>query len=125
MGPVSILVNNAGVSAPATLDSYDATLLDRMRAVNVNGVTHTVRAVMVGMKARGYGRIDAGKKISARKRHLVVDTIGLLIAAIVHRADIQDLVHRCYSQPCAVHTLGCVNCSPTRLCRRETTPCTR
>jgi 3-oxoacyl-[acyl-carrier protein] reductase len=57
LGPVSILVNNAGVSAPATLDSYDATLLDRMRAVNVDGVIHTVRAVMVGMKARGYGRI--------------------------------------------------------------------
>jgi NADP-dependent 3-hydroxy acid dehydrogenase YdfG len=28
-----------------------------MRAVNVNGVIHTVRAVMAGMKARGYGRI--------------------------------------------------------------------
>jgi transposase len=36
---------------------------------------------------RGY---DAGKKISGRKRHLLVDTIGLVIAAIVHRADIQD-----------------------------------
>src|SRR5690349_14039056 len=57
LGPVTILVNNAGVSTPATLDSYDATLLDRMRAVNVNGVIHTVRAVMAGMKARGYGRI--------------------------------------------------------------------
>ena len=36
---------------------------------------------------RGY---DAGKKINGRKRHLLVDKIGLLIAAIVHRADIQD-----------------------------------
>jgi transposase len=36
---------------------------------------------------RGY---DAGKKINGRKRHLLVDTIGLVIAAIVHRADIQD-----------------------------------
>jgi transposase len=33
---------------------------------------------------------DAGKKINGRKRHLLVDTKGLLIAAIVHRADIQD-----------------------------------
>jgi len=57
LGPVSILVNNAGVSAPATLDSYDATLLDRMRAVNVNGVIHTVRAAMTGMKDCSYGRI--------------------------------------------------------------------
>jgi transposase len=36
---------------------------------------------------RGY---DAAKKINGRKRHLLVDTMGLLIAAIVHRADIQD-----------------------------------
>jgi 3-oxoacyl-[acyl-carrier protein] reductase len=57
LGPVSILVNNAGVSNPATLDSYDSAALERMRAVNVNGVIHTVRAVMAGMKARGYGRI--------------------------------------------------------------------
>jgi len=36
---------------------------------------------------RGY---DAGKKLGGRKRHLSVDKIGLVIAAIVHRADIQD-----------------------------------
>jgi len=57
LGPVSILVNNAGVSAPATLDSYEVAALERMRAVNVNGVIHTVRAAMAGMKERGYGRI--------------------------------------------------------------------
>ncbi len=57
LGAVSILVNNAGVSAPATLETYDASALERMRAVNVNGVIHTVRAAMTGMKARTYGRI--------------------------------------------------------------------
>ncbi|MFQ5572526.1 MAG: IS5 family transposase [Rhodothermales bacterium] len=36
---------------------------------------------------RGY---DAGKKIKGRKRHVVTDTGGLLVAAIVHGADIQD-----------------------------------
>lgn len=57
LGAITILVNNAGVSAPATLETFDAAALDRMRQVNVNGVIHTVRAVMEGMKARGYGRI--------------------------------------------------------------------
>src|SRR5262249_28117871 len=57
LGPGSILVNNAGGSAPAPLETYDASQLERMRAVNVNGVIHTVRAVMAGMKARNYGRI--------------------------------------------------------------------
>lgn len=36
---------------------------------------------------RGY---DAGKKIKGRKRHLLTDTIGLPVAAVVHPADIQD-----------------------------------
>ena len=36
---------------------------------------------------RGY---DAGKKIKGRKRHIVTDTIGLLVGAIVHPADVQD-----------------------------------
>jgi transposase len=36
---------------------------------------------------RGY---DAGKKIKGRKRHLLTDTTGLLVAAIVHPADVQD-----------------------------------
>jgi putative transposase len=35
---------------------------------------------------------DAGKKVSGRKRHIVVDTLGLLIAVVVHAANIQDYV---------------------------------
>ena len=41
-------------------------------------------------EAGGPHGYDAGKKINGRKRHLLVDTMGLLLAAIVHRADIQD-----------------------------------
>ena len=33
---------------------------------------------------------DAGKKIMGRKRHIVVDTLGLLVGVVVHAADIQD-----------------------------------
>src|SRR3954452_24172675 len=33
---------------------------------------------------------DAGKKIKGRKRHVLVDTQGLLMQAIIHAADIQD-----------------------------------
>lgn len=36
---------------------------------------------------RGY---DAGKKTNGRKRHIIVDTIGLLMSVLVHSADIQD-----------------------------------
>jgi transposase len=33
---------------------------------------------------------DAGKLIKGKKRHILVDTDGLLLHAIVHAADIQD-----------------------------------
>jgi putative transposase len=36
---------------------------------------------------RGY---DAGKKINGRKRHVLVDTLGLLLRALVHPASVQD-----------------------------------
>ena len=40
-----------------------------------------------GAGPRGY---DAGKQGKGRKRHIVVDTLGLLLAVVVHTADIQD-----------------------------------
>jgi putative transposase len=40
-----------------------------------------------GGEERGY---DAGKKITGRKRHLAVDTLGLVLAVVIHGADWQD-----------------------------------
>lgn len=37
---------------------------------------------------RGY---DAGKKVKGRKRHLLVDTMGLLLSVVVHAANVQDV----------------------------------
>ncbi|MDP9373024.1 MAG: IS5 family transposase [Chloroflexota bacterium] len=36
---------------------------------------------------KGY---DAGKKVKGRKRHLVVDTLGLMLVVVVHSAALQD-----------------------------------
>jgi putative transposase len=33
---------------------------------------------------------DPHKRVNGRKRHLVVDTLGLVVAAVVHAADLQD-----------------------------------
>jgi transposase len=33
---------------------------------------------------------DAGKKIKGKKRHILVDTVGLLLHGVVHPADVQD-----------------------------------
>jgi putative transposase len=49
--------------------------------------SQTVKTTEQGGPERGH---DAGKKVSGRKRHLVVDTLGLLIAVVVHAANVQD-----------------------------------
>jgi len=44
-------------------------------------------AATVGAASRGY---DAGKKVNGRKRHVVVDTVGLLLLVMVTTASVQD-----------------------------------
>lgn len=38
----------------------------------------------------GVRGIDAGKKTNGRKRHIVVDTLGLMVGLVIHSAGIQD-----------------------------------
>ncbi|MFE0654591.1 transposase [Streptomyces sp. NPDC059534] len=44
-------------------------------------------AATVPAASRGY---DVGKKVPGRKRHIVVDCLGLLLAAMVTTASVQD-----------------------------------
>lgn len=46
-----------------------------------------------GGEERGY---DAGKKITGRKRHIAVDTLGLVLAVVVHGAYWQDHDGACF-----------------------------
>ncbi len=41
-------------------------------------------------ETRGIRGYDAGKKVKGRKRHILVDTMGLLLIVLVHAANIQD-----------------------------------
>ncbi|WP_411034875.1 SDR family NAD(P)-dependent oxidoreductase [Shinella sp. BYT-45] len=57
-GAVSIVVNSAGIAGPAApLDAYDVAMWKKIVDVNLHGTFHVCRAVVPGMKARGYGRI--------------------------------------------------------------------
>jgi len=49
--------------------------------------SQSVKTTEVGGHERGY---DGGKKISGRKRHLLVDTLGLLVAVLITGAGLDD-----------------------------------
>ena len=53
--------------------------------------THTVKSTEVGGPV-GY---DGGKKIKGRKRHILVDTMGLLLAVVVTAANLDDGTYAC------------------------------
>ncbi|WZP00941.1 transposase [Isosphaeraceae bacterium EP7] len=43
-----------------------------------------------GKHTRGPRGYDAGKKVAGRKRHILVDGLGLILSVVVHAASIQD-----------------------------------
>jgi len=58
LGRIDILVNSAGVAgANAVVEEYQIEEWNKIMSVNLNGTFHTNRAVIAGMKQRGYGRI--------------------------------------------------------------------
>lgn len=54
--------------------------------------SQSIRTAEGGVE-RGY---DAGKKITGRKRHIAVDTLGMIWAVVVHGAGWQDQEGACY-----------------------------
>ncbi|WP_212525558.1 glucose 1-dehydrogenase [Actibacterium sp. MT2.3-13A] len=57
LGPVTLLVNNAGFTDAGDLDRIALKVWHREVEVNLNGPYHCLRAVLPGMKARGGGVI--------------------------------------------------------------------
>jgi 3-oxoacyl-[acyl-carrier protein] reductase len=67
LGPIDVLVNNAGIFASGPIDKFDTMVFDRILAVNLRGPFLMARAILPGMKSRGRGHIvnvssTAGKR---------------------------------------------------------------
>jgi 3-hydroxybutyrate dehydrogenase len=56
-GKVDIVVNNAGIQHVAPIDEFPEERWDAVLAINLSSAFHLVKAVVPGMKARGFGRI--------------------------------------------------------------------
>ena len=57
LGPIDVLVNNAGISESAPFTSMDDEMWERTLAINLTGTYHCMRAVAPGMFSRRSGRI--------------------------------------------------------------------
>jgi transposase len=91
--------------------------------------SQSVKTTGVGGKERGY---DGAKKVKGRKRHILVDTQGLVRQARVHGAEIQDLKRAsssCWTRTRAIASpsvfLTCGWTPDTQQKRRVQAGCTR
>lgn len=57
LGPVDVLINNAGATTSSTLEKTTPETFERDVRVNLNGAYNCAHAVLPGMKARGGGAI--------------------------------------------------------------------
>ena len=65
MGPIQILINNAGIGIAGTVLTTTSDDWDRMMAINVKGIYHLCRAIVPGMIARKMGVIVNMSSVAA------------------------------------------------------------
>lgn len=56
-GTCDILVNNAGIQHVEAIDKFPDDKWDQVISINLSSAFHTTKAVLPGMKAKGWGRI--------------------------------------------------------------------
>ena len=56
-GQVDVLVNNAGIQHVVKIEEFPEDKFDAIIAINLVSAFHTTKAVMAGMKSRGFGRV--------------------------------------------------------------------
>jgi short-subunit dehydrogenase len=67
LGPVDLLIANAGVGMPTKLDPMNMTDIEEMFRVNTLGVVYSIEAVLPDMLRRGRGHLAAVSSLAAYK----------------------------------------------------------
>ncbi len=66
LGPVAVLVNNAGIMLPEVFEKASAALWEETLRTNLSSAFYWSREVIPGMKEKGFGRIVSIASIAAR-----------------------------------------------------------
>jgi short-subunit dehydrogenase len=67
LGPVDLMVANAGVGMPTQLDPMNIDDIEQMVRINLLGVVYSLEAVLPGMLRRGRGHVAAVSSAASRK----------------------------------------------------------
>jgi short-subunit dehydrogenase len=67
LGPVDLLIANAGVGAPTTIEPFNVADIEKMFRVNVLGVVYSLEAVLPQMLQRRRGHVAAISSLAAYK----------------------------------------------------------
>lgn len=74
LGPIDVLVNNAGVLSNDKVEATEDGVWRRVMAVNLDGAFYWARAVLPGMKKRGWGRIVNVGSLASKSGGLTAGT---------------------------------------------------
>ncbi len=119
LGPVDVLVNNATVDSLDRIEATADSEWRRVLAVNLDGAFHWSRAVVPGMKQRGWGRIvnvtslaarlggsGAGTAYATSKGALAALTVALAREVAAHGVTVNGVAPACVKTPAVTEGLN-------------------
>ena len=91
VGPISILINSAGITGKTGVPSHEveASDFERVWRINTLGCFHTSKAVLPKMIERGYGRILHIASISGKEGNAGMVAYSVSKAAVIALAKVQ------------------------------------
>ena len=95
LGPVDVLIANAGTHIPMTLDELDFEKCEKLFQVNFFGALNAIEAVLPSMKERGCGHLVAVSSVAGYRALPHAAAYGASKAALSHfmeslRFDLED-----------------------------------